>query len=302
MSTPQDQVSDLARLQQWMQQVITHPDGVAAGVRSEAAQRCVEVDPRALEQVVAPSETLSGAQRLAIYWRSYHARLLLCLQSIFPGLLHALGSELFNHFALDYLRRHPPHSYTLDYLADAFPQHLAETRPDAAAPPHERERWPDFLIELASLELALVQIYDGPGLEGLPALDPDAFSGLGQEHLLSARLEPAPCLRAFQFCYPVHTYRLAVQRDQHPQLPAPAESFVALTRSSFQIRWYELSWLQHTFLQALLADQAVGVAGIHAARVCGVDQLPLATIVGWLGSWAEKGFFKGLSGATERCE
>ncbi|HKQ52694.1 MAG TPA: DNA-binding domain-containing protein, partial [Pyrinomonadaceae bacterium] len=163
----EDESQRLERLQHWVQAVVTHPAGVAHGVASAEAQAVgLRPDLDALETVVAPSATLSGAERLAIYWRSYHARLLQCFREMFPALLHALGQELFDGFARDYLQRHPSRSYTLDRLADAFPQHLAETRPDAAAPPDERESWPDFIVELATLEWAFLKVYDGPGLEG----------------------------------------------------------------------------------------------------------------------------------------
>ena len=51
----------LDRLQRWMQAVIAHPSGVAAGVASDAACRTVDVELGSLEQVLSPSATLTAA-------------------------------------------------------------------------------------------------------------------------------------------------------------------------------------------------------------------------------------------------
>jgi hypothetical protein len=282
---------ELERLQRWMQAVITHPLGVGTGIASGEARRSINVELDTLETVVSPSRTLSGAERLAIYCRSYHARLLECFETMFPALLHALGHELFNQFALDYLQHHPPRSYTLDHLADAFAQHLAETRPDRDAPPDKRESWPDFIIELALLELAFLKIYDGPGVEGrtLPRM-PDILS-LAPELILDAHLKPVPCLQLFAFRYPVHTYMLAARQDKQPEPPAPLESFVAVTRWNYRVRLYELSAPQYDFLRLLDAQHTV-----RQAINQGDDKQPtLTTIRNWLCDWVTKGFFESVA-------
>ena len=286
----------LDRLQRWMQAVIAHPSGVAAGVASAEARRNVDVEFGSLEHVLSPSATLTAAERLSIYSRSYQARLLQCFGSMFPALLRALGEQLFNRFALDYLRHHPPRSYTLDELADAFPQHLADTRPDADAPPEEREPWPDFIVELASLELAFLKVYDGPGVEGraLPVA-PDIL-GLGGARVVHARPSPAPCLRLFAFRYPVHTYLLAARRAEESPLPSPAESFVAMTRRDYRVKLYQLTAPQYALLKQLDGRRAVGE--ILARRPTPpLPQPPAPSDVrAWLCEWAARGFFESVAG------
>jgi Putative DNA-binding domain len=286
--------SELERLQRWMQAVIAHPSGIAAGVASEEAQQSIGVDLERLEEVLAPSATLTASERLAIYCRSYHTRLLQCFREMFPALRHALGEELFNHFALDYLRHHPPRSYTLDQLADAFPQHLAVTRPDAEAPPDQRERWPDFIIELASLERAFLEVYDGAGCEGhaLPrAVD---ILSLATESILRSRPLPVPCLRLFAFRYPVHTYMLAARRDEKPKLPAPVESFVAMTRWNYRVKLHELSAPQYALLEALDGHHTIGHILNRGLRDKDRGQPSLASARNWLCEWADKGFFESI--------
>jgi Putative DNA-binding domain len=281
----------LDHLQRWMQAVITHPGGVGSGVASPAARQSVAVDAKTLETVVTPSATLTGAERLAIYCRSYHARLLQCLREMLPALHHALGERLFNLFALDYLQHHPPHNYTLDNLADRFAQHLAETRPDSDAPPSERESWPDFIVELAAIEWAFLKVYDGHGVEGRALPSAEGIRALDLERILESRPTPAPCLRLFAFRYPVHVYMLAVRRGERPPLPAPSETFVAVTRLNFRVMLYELSAQQYAVLKAFDSRHALKDALDQISSVLG-PRPQAATIRDWLCDWASKGFLE----------
>lgn len=287
------QARRLERLQSWMQAVVTHPGGVVSGVASAGARQSVDAGLDTLETIVAASPTLSGAERLAVYSRSYHARLLQCFHEMFPALLGALGENLFDRFALDYLRRHPPHGYTLDRLADDFPRHLAETRPDADAPPDERELWPDFVVELASLEWAFMKIYDGPGIEDRASPRARDILAVNPERVLEARAAHAPCLRLFAFRYPVHTYMLAARRGECPGLPSPSESFVAATRADYRVGLFELSAPQYALLKALDGRHTIGQALDRMTAHPGDLRRPTAaTVRSWLGEWAAKGFFE----------
>src|SRR6266508_5931262 len=145
--------ADLGDLQGWLQTVVTHPDGVAAG----AAATGLPIDV-----VVRPSSRLTAEQRLHLYHRGYHLRLLECVRALHPALRHALTEELFDEFALDYLRARPSRSYTLFRLTEGFADHLEATRPDGG------EAWPDFVIDLARLERTFLEVYEGPGVEDEP--------------------------------------------------------------------------------------------------------------------------------------
>lgn len=276
----------LERLQRWMQAVITHPGGIGPGAASEAARDSFDVDPDRLEEVVAPSSRLSSAERLALYGHAYHLRLLECFQAMFPGLVAALGQNLFNRFALDYLQRHPPGGYTLNRLADAFPGHLAETRPGAGAPPDEREAWPDFIIDLATLELAFQKVYDGPGVEGRTLPGPRDVLAIPADRLSEVRPVPVPCLRLHAFRYPVHAYWLAVREGGEPDLPAPAASFAAMTRRDFRVVLHEVSREAYELLGALDGERSMAEALDRAGQT-----LTPAARDG-LADWAGKGFFE----------
>ncbi len=283
--------ADLARLQRWMQMVITDARGVGNGLAAAGAV----LHPAHLEDVVTPSATLTSAQRLAIYSRSYHARLVSCFAAIFPCLRHALGEALFSHFTIDYLQHHPPTSYTLDRLADAFPAHLERTRPDAGRAVEERERWPDFIIELATLEHALLRVHEGPGIEvpgiGGMIMHGDATMTAMRIDALPPRrfgeivLLRAPSLRLFRFGYRVHDYFRAWRREEHPALPAPQPCVVAVSRRNYRVKLDDVSAHHAALLNRI--DGRAALAEVAAqAGVVGDVTLLRDTVRGWIeGGW-----------------
>jgi hypothetical protein len=286
------EANDLRRLQSWMRAVITHPSGIGAGVRSDAARQSFDLSLADLQKLIEGSASLSGAERLAIYGRAYFARLADCFRAEFPCLLQLLGEELFGQFVTTYLHRHPPRSYTLHHLAKHFPKYLAETRPDAGAPPEEREDWPDFIIDLAVLERTFVEVYDGPGAEDLPPVSALEILGLSTENLVRSRFMLAPCVRLMAFRYPVHGYFSAVRKNRQPLVPAPADSFLAVTRSDYIVRFLDLSRPQYEILDGLLAGLSVEQAGARAAQSTGQSpEVINPQLRDWLCQWANLGLF-----------
>jgi hypothetical protein len=301
-------------VQRWFQAVVTHPDGVAAGAASPAAQSLLppgRLDRGALEQLVRRSSRLTAEERLAIYANAYYARLIECLRDGFPVLVQVLGAEVFDSFAFDYLQRHPSRSYTLDRLADSFPRFLEETRPDGPATPgqaHDRPAeggesrpptWPDFLIDLATLELAIAKVFDGPGAEGEPLLAPAELLALGTGAGFAAvRLVPVPCLRLLRFRYPVNAFYTAVRARPAPDLafPEPAGEQVAISRTEFVVRRYDLSPFEFGLLSALLSGATVGqaIAGAAAASELPDDELA-ARMDDAFRRWTAAGFFRAVA-------
>jgi hypothetical protein len=290
----------LDRLQNWFQSAITHPDGVRQGVAS--ARGDIDIGPEDAEAVLTRSKALSALDRLAVYGHAYYARLLDCLREEYPVLKTALGEEVFDAFAAEYLQRFPSRSYTLFELGTRFPQFLRDTRPaseagaEGSAPGPD---WPDFLIDLATLELAFNEVFDGPGIEGKPILDTAAIRAIPPDDLPDARLVPAPCLRVLALSYPVHTYFTAVRRAEAAPFPDPAETFLALTRQRYVVRHFELSKPAHALLSALLRGEPLGAA-IGAAAALGDDPAALEPqLAAWFADWAAQGFFLDIVPAAE---
>ena len=90
-----------------MHAVITHPEGVAAGLDSQEARSEIDVVASQVEQVVDPSKRRTSIERIEVYANAYYARLLECLRDEFPALFHAVGEEVFDGLAFGYLQAYP---------------------------------------------------------------------------------------------------------------------------------------------------------------------------------------------------
>jgi hypothetical protein len=235
-------MSDLAGLQAWMHAAILDPDGSAADAAG----------------VVTASSRLSAAERLGIYWRGYRLRLLECMRGLHPGLVHLLGQDVFDAFALDFLEAHPPRAYTLFRLDEGFAAHLGETRPDGA------QHWPEMIIDLARFERAVTEATEAPGTE-TPGTEDAGPPG--------SRLRAAPCLRLLRLTWPANEYLAAVRRGGDPPLPAPRPARLAVGRRDYVLVVRELGPRPFAALEALAAGGATGPVPAE-----------------WLRLWTELGF------------
>lgn len=285
----------LAAIQRWMQAVMTHPAGVAAGADSDEARRELDVAPDQLESVIRRSRQLTSDERLAIYANAYFARLLECLRTIFPLVARTVGEEAFDELAMGYLQRYPSRSYTLDRLGDRFMDYLGESRPDLDAEGRPTEPWPDFLIDLARLEWEIDEVFDGPGVEGQTLLTAERLQALEPARWPRARLVPVPCLRRLAFGFPVNDYYTALRKADEgdtPAIPEPAASFLALTRRDFVVRRHALSESQHGLLGSLMAGDTIGAAIERLASSAEADLETLAAdLQAWFRAWTAAGFF-----------
>lgn len=291
----------LDEVQRWMQAVITHPAGPAVALESPEAASAITVGPNQVERVVARSRALTSLERLDIYYRAYYARLLDCLREEYSVLAAALGNELFDAFAVAYLQSHPSQSYTLGRLGAKFPEFLAETRPPAEAGDEPDADWPAFMIDLARLERIVNEVFDGPGNEGLPPLDPARLRAIPPQDWPEARLVTAPCLRLATLQFPVNEFFTAIARKQPASLPEPGVSHLAVTRRDFRVKRFELSVQQFTLLSALQNGAIIGGAIEGAARVAtdSVDDFAMQ-LREWFRQWTTEGFFSELIAPASR--
>lgn len=291
----------LGTVQEWFQAVVTHPGGVEGGVESEEAQALIRLPRGELEAVICRSRNLTAAERIGIYANAYYSRLLECVGDCFPLLRGALGEDVFNGFAFDYLQRYPSRSYTLDHLGETFPRFLDETRPgpEDGGPPPGEVGWPDFLIDLASLEWMLAKVFDGPGTEGQTLLTPEALQAFPAERFAEARLHLVPCLRLLATRFPVNAYFTAARKaeddGEEAPIPDPAPEYTAITRRDFIVRRYALSQPQHALLAALQSGATVADALAAAAAVSDLDDDALAAeLRTWFHNFTAEGFFQAI--------
>jgi hypothetical protein len=290
----------LAAIQRWMQNVIVHPEGVAAGIRSEEARQHADITESNLEELILPSQALTSAERLSIYSHAYSARLLECLRAAYPTLLHALGNEAFDSLALGYLRAYPSRSYTLDKLGTHFSQFLEATRPDRIERSESRRSseasWPDFLIDLARFDWAVGEVFDRAGAEGQPLLSAPQIAAVPPEHWPYARLVPTPSLRLLVFRYPINAYFSALRADDGPRLPEPDDTYLALTRRDYVVCRHELLQAQYGLLGALVAGATIGEAISHCADLVETTDLDRFTgeLREWFRHWTSNEFFQAI--------
>src|ERR1700733_4084785 len=248
----------LAQIQRWLQAVITHADGVEAGLASVEARDAIDVSPDQVEDVVDPSKRRTSVERLEVYANAYYARLLECLRDEFPALLHALGEEAFDELTFGYLQAYPSTSYTLSNLSRNFVQFLEETRPRDEE--DESPSWPDFLIDLASLERTYSEVFDGPGAERLKLLGAEEIQAIPPDEWPFARLVPVPCLRLLVLRYPVQEYATGVRKTEDPALPDPEPPWPPVSRMQYVVRRWTLTRMQHDLLESLISGATVGDA------------------------------------------
>ena len=289
-----DSKPELDTVQRWMQSVITHPAGIAAGIDSPTAQDQIDVDSEHIEEVITRSKALTSIERLEVYGNAYYSRLLECLRTVYPALANTLGEELFNEFAFEYLQAYPSRSYTLEHLGTHFAKYLDETRP-AEEPGDEGPSWPDFLVDLARLEWMVGEVFDGPGAEAGPLLDAEQLRDVAPEAWPHARLKTVPCLRLLMTRFPLSEFYMAARRDENPAPPSPQDSYQAITRINYVVRRFDLSRVQYELLAALIEGESVGEALMCAAELAECDDEQLAQdLQSWFAEWTSAQFFQAI--------
>jgi len=282
----------LDQIQRWMQSVIMHPGGVAEGVDSAEARQHVDITLGELESVIRRSRSLAADERLEIYVNAYHMRLMECLDEEFAVTRYALGEDLFAAVTFGYLQRYPSESYTLGELGVRLPRYLAETRLHASGAPEDAgPTWPDFIIELATLERSLYEVYDGPGTERGGSLDPAALLAIGPDAWGEVRLTPAPCLRLHALGHDVSSFWGEAKDGSAPAAPRPERAWLAITRRDYVVERHALSEPQFVLLSALCEGEPLSVA-IERALSKEADPAALLGQLGqWFAVWAAHGFF-----------
>ncbi|MEA5472215.1 DNA-binding domain-containing protein [Spirulina sp. 06S082] len=261
----------LQALQSWMQNALIDPQ---------------QASREQIKGIIASSSRLNSTQRLAIYQRSYHIRLLKCMREQFPALCHALGADLFNDFARQYLQTYPSISYTLSDLGKRFPAYLEETRPDRQETSDKRESWIDFMVDLAQFERQLFILFDALGHEGKP------FANL---HSPDSCLKLQPCFALGDYRFPVAWYYHEVKQNNDPPFPPLQRSPIALIRKNYLTHTFSLTGVQYIFLQALSRglkiEEAIAVAAREAAQPREQVYRSWAQAGSTRERWLEAGFF-----------
>lgn len=263
---PTDTQFDLTQIQNWMQTVLISPENQSANP----------------ENFIKDSSRLTAARHLNIYRQSYIARLRECMKNQFSGLAYALGEELFQMFADQYLDFYPSDSYTLNNLGKNFPAFLQETRPDAGA--EEKESWIDFIVELARFEYSLSVIFDENAEEEIVLADDSAPD---------EALKLIPVFHLFRHKYPICRYYLNVVKKRKPELPYEETSFCAVTRNDYRLGLLEIKPAQYYFLERLTKGESIVKAKDYCINIYGFDVKEFDNVWNiWRSNFIAAGFFK----------
>lgn len=256
----------LNNIQEWMQQALLAPH---------------QNDKTTTKSMIRDSKRMTAQQHLAIYQRSYVARLRACMAKQFEALEFALGAELFQQFADQYLQIYPSNSYTLMHLGQKFPNFLEETRPDKDQP--IKESWPDFLIELAQFEYNIYVIFDEINEE---IYETATFETPDEQ------LKFIPVFYLLDFEFPVPSYYMAFKGGHEPDLPFNRPSWCVVFRINYNIGFKGLLYWQYRLLKILQSNNDVSAT---LAAIAKESKKPLVEVqqawAMWRKEWIKSGFF-----------
>jgi len=162
-----------------------------------------------------PDGDLIASGDIGVYARMYASRLYDTLADDYPKLRAALGDERFDEVAAQYLRAHPPSSFTLRDTGLALPAFL---RGAAIAPA--------WAADLAALERARIEVFDGPDADPLAQ---DAVAALGDE-LPGLVLSWVPSSVVMPIGWTVDDLWSAIEDGQPTVEPEPASRVVLVWR------------------------------------------------------------------------
>jgi hypothetical protein len=271
----------LEQLQRWMQAVIVHPGETLAALGSDGAER--EVAAERIGDVILPSKTLAPAERLAIYHGMYLLRMEEALASDYPALKHFLGDEAFFDLVRDYVQVHPSKSFSLNPLGQHFPGFVKSTT---------GLKRPDFCHELARLEWAVAQAFDGPETA---RLSEEAIAAVPPEAWESARLKPVGTFHLASFRYPVNDYLQTVLDENHDHPKARLkDSWIALYRRDFTVYRLDLTRAAHDLLADLAQGTPLGAAIGKAMKTGGRRAPSEHELFRWFRQWVSVGVFQAV--------
>jgi hypothetical protein len=256
----------------WFARMVMTPEGKRAAAADDEAAARLTAGPR-----------LTASERLDIYRRGYHARLVECLADDYSVLQHALGDAVFHDLCVAYIERHPSESPNLNF----FGRHMESfCRREGSSLLAE----PLFAADLAALEWAIVEVIHAPSsdpltLDGLRDVPPDAWP--------SARLVPNTAVRLLRFEFPVNAYFQAFRDGEGPELPSARPSATVVYRSGTIVWRMDLTPPMFDVLDALVGGQTLGPSLARAeAGLAGVDPAEVAQrVTHWFREWVSSGLF-----------
>ncbi len=271
----------LDRVQRWFQAVVVHPGTVDEAIASADAAK--ELPSSQAAGVILPSPTLTAAERLGIYHGMYPLRMEDALSSDYPALKHFLGDKNFRRLTMEYVVAHPSRSYTLNRLGDHLPEFIAS---------HPSLPRRDFCHDLARLELAITEVFDGEEAE---ALSGEQIEAMAETAWAEARLIPVPAFRLLALRYPVNDYLQSVKDDDHDHPKARRKPrWLAIYRRNYAVYRLDLTRQAHDLLADLVTGRPLGEAIEAALKRPGRGKPSADELFRWFRDWVSGGIFRAI--------
>ncbi len=196
---------------------------------------------------------LGSSRRLDVYAEMYIARLHDVLAADYPKLRAMLGDDAFLALATDYIRACPPSSFTLRDAGLRLAGYL-ETRADL----------PAWSADLAALERARVEVFDGPDA---PALSRDDLAAVPIEQFPALALAFVPATVVVAVHWTIDELWSAIEDEGPRSAPVPCARTVLVWRRDLRV-------LHRT----LDADEAELAASIRTGTTLAVVSAALAEV------------------------
>jgi hypothetical protein len=262
----------LGSLETWFARAVMTPESEAEPIGAAHAARLLTRGPR-----------LAPLERLEVYRRAYHARLIECLLDDYPALAYALGEDAFDALCRAYIARHPSTGPNLNSFGRFMSEFCRSEASGKGAPS-------GFAADLAALEWAIVEVIHAPTAEPL------TLAGLAEvpiDRWAGARLVATAAFRLLRFDYPVNVFFQAFRDARAPKIPEPARSAAAVYRSGPTLWRMDLTEAACALLQALASGQNLSVSLEEAtAAPSAISQDDAAgRVTSWFRDWVASGLF-----------
>ncbi len=266
------------------------PEGVAKALLDEDAAH-PETAPgtaaQTLSEMLRGDAALDSVRRLEIYANAYFQRIFGVLQSDYPALEFALGTDLFYDLVTSYVLVEPSRHPSLRYAGARLARFLIEH--EAAGGIRARAPWAG---ELAHLEWTRSEVFDAPESE---VLSQAALATLAPESFGAIHLQLGPWVRRGAYACPVaDLWRPAIRGES-------IEDIETGPRPTRLLIWRKLEEPVHRILdegEDLALALAQAPDGIRFDALCefaatrvGEDDAPTLA-AGWLAQWLGDGLLQ----------
>ncbi|HEY5145524.1 MAG TPA: DNA-binding domain-containing protein [Polyangiaceae bacterium] len=251
---------------------VTTPESLPAPFAQDSAAKWFTAGPR-----------MTALERIEVYRRAYHARLVECLADDYRTVQHALGESGFEDLCRGYIASFPSTGPNLNHFGRRMSTFVRDGAP---------ESFPlrAFVADLATLEWAIVEVIHAASE---PPLTPEGLRDVPQDAWGDLRLEATPAFRLLRFDYPVNAYFQAFRDDESPVVPAASPSATVVYRSGAMVWRMDLTPPMTEVLAALVAGEPLGEAlGRAEAGLSHLDEAAMGALVTtWFREWVGHGLF-----------